>query len=80
MTPAVSGRPRLAREDQPLRPVALLGQQDPPEPRKPHEHRRQDGADGELDHQRRQQELLGGQEAARGPCMIYVCSLIGRVN
>ena len=46
-------------EDQALRPVALLGQQDAPEPRKPHQHRRQDRDNRHLDHQRRQQELLG---------------------
>ena len=59
MTPAVSGSAEAGGEDQPLRPVALLGQQDPPEPRKSHQHRRQDRPDGELRHQREQQELLG---------------------
>ncbi len=46
-------------ENQPLRPVPLFGQQDPPEPRKPHQHRRQHRPDGELGHQREQQDLLG---------------------
>ena len=59
------GRQRQAEaggEDQPLRPVALLGQQDPPEPREPHQHGRQHGHDRELDHQRREQELIGGEQ------------------
>ena len=45
------------REDEPLPPCALLGQQDPPELAEPHQHRGQRGHDRELDDQRRQQDL-----------------------
>ena len=60
-----AGRQRDAEaggEDEPLRPVTLLGQQDAAEPRKPHQHRRQNRDDRQLHHQRRQQVLLGRQE------------------
>ena len=50
------------REDQPLRPVPLLGQQDAPEPWKPHEHRGQHGHDGQFDRQGRQEDLLSRQQ------------------
>ncbi len=49
-------------EHQALGPVALFGQQNPAEPRKPHEHRRQHRHDGQLDDQRGQQELLGREQ------------------
>ena len=60
------GKAEAAGENQPFRPVPLLGQQDPPKPRKPHQHRRQHRHDGELRHQcqeellRRQQPVLMG--------------------
>ncbi len=52
---------KARRKDESFRPVALLGQQDASEPRKPDEHRRQDGDDRDLDDQGRQEELPGRQ-------------------
>jgi hypothetical protein len=49
-------------EDQTLRPVTLLRQQDSAKPRKPHQHRRENRDDRQLHHQRRQQILIGRQE------------------
>ncbi len=47
------------REDEPFGPVALLGEEDAPKPRKPDEHRGEHGHEGELHHQSHEQELLG---------------------
>ena len=66
------------REDQPVGPVAALEDQDVAEPAVADQHGRQGGHDGELDDQRRQQHLLGGEEL-RSWHRIYI-DLIGRVN
>ena len=70
--------PRLSGEDQPIGPVAPLEDQDVAEPPVAHQHRRQRGHDRQLDDQRREQHLLGGEELV-APGMIYI-DLIGRVN
>ena len=54
-------KPETRGEDKALGPVALLGQQDAPEPRKPDQHRRQDGAHGEFRHQGVQENLLADE-------------------
>ncbi len=64
-----AGRQRNAErehEDQPVGPAAPLEDQDVAEPPVPHQHGRQRGHDGELDDQRREQDLLGGQELGFG--------------
>ena len=50
------------REGQPVGPVAALEDQDVAEPPVPDQHRRQRGHDRELDDERREQHLLGGQK------------------
>jgi len=50
--------PEAGGKDQALRPIALLGQENPAKPGKSHEHRREDRHDGELHHQGDEQELL----------------------
>ena len=69
-TPAVERNAEAGREDEPFGPVALLGQQDPPEPRKPHQHRRQHGPDRELRHEREEQVTLGREVS----CVIEVAA------
>ena len=57
-----AGRERHAeagREHEPFGPVALLGEEDAPKPRKPDEHRGEHGHEGELHHEGDEQELLG---------------------
>ena len=56
-------------EDQAIGPVAPLEDQDVPETPVAHQHRRQDGDDGELDHQRGQEHLGGGEN---GPLHVYL--------
>ena len=46
---------------QPLGPVALFSEENPPEPAKADEHDRQRGGDRQLDDQCRREELLDGQ-------------------
>ena len=60
-TPAVERHAEAEREDQPVGPVAPLEDQDVAEPAVPHQHRRQRRHDRQLDDQRREQELLGGE-------------------
>ncbi len=57
--------PEARGEDQPLGPVPLLRQQDPAEPRKPHEHGGQDRDHRDLHHQRGEQEVLGRERLGR---------------
>ncbi len=52
-------------EDQPLGPVAALGEQDPAEPGKSHQHGRQHGRYRDLHDQRGQQEILSRQRFRR---------------
>jgi hypothetical protein len=47
-------------EDEPLGPVALFGQENAAEPGEPDEHRGEHRHDGQLYHQGREQNLLGG--------------------
>ena len=75
------GRQRQAqagREDQPLRPVAFLGQEDAPEPGEPHQHRRQRRDDRELGHERVEQDLLGRERLGFGAStLVRACSVEG---
>ena len=50
---------KIRRSRQP----AALEDQDVPEPPVPHQHRRQQGHDGQLEDERGQQDLVGGQES-----------------
>ena len=53
-------------EDQAIGPVAALENQDVAEPPVPRQHRRQRGHDGQLDDERREQDLLERQELRAG--------------
>ena len=55
--PRVSGTPNAGGEDEPIGPVAPLGQEDATEPPIPGQHRRQRRDHGELG-EKREQELL----------------------
>ena len=60
-----AGRQRNAEgehEDEAVEPAAALENQDVPEPVIARQHRGQDRHDGDLDDERREQELLRGQE------------------
>jgi hypothetical protein len=77
--PEGEGKAEAGGKDQPFRPVALLGQEDPAKPLEPHQHRGQHGPDGQLRHQREDRHLLAGQYRVVGhvgslPLAVYrVC-------
>ena len=54
--------PEAEGEDEPIRPVAALENQDVPEPPVAHEHRRQRRHDRQLHDERREQDLLAGED------------------
>ena len=56
------GDRKAERKHQPIGPCATLEDQDVAEAPVAHKHRRQRRHDGELDDERRQQDLLGGEE------------------
>ena len=58
-------------EDQAVGPVAALEDQDVAEPPVAHQHRRQRGHHRQLDDERREQDLLGGEELS-GRALIYL--------
>ena len=49
-------------ERQPLGPVAPFGEEDPPEQAEADQHRRQHRHEGEPEHERREQQLVRGEE------------------